>query len=387
MRSAGSFFLALTGAEVSVKPFPLLTRAACISSAFIALAACQKHEAATPAPRPVVAVAAQADNHTPMSALPGQIQSRYSTPLSFRINGKVLERRVRLGDRVKAGQVVARLDPADAAKNAASARAQLDAAEHQLVYARQQLDRDRAQTAENLIAPAQLEQTQNAFANALAQRNQTQQQAGLAADQLRYATLTADRAGVITAEQADTGQNVNAGQAIYTLAWSGDIDVICDVPEAALTSFAVGQQASVSMPALPGRTFQARVRELSPAADAQSRTWRAKLTLESPAPEVRLGMTADVAFASSAKTGAKAFTVPSTALFHDKGQPAVWIVKKPGDALELRRVEVARYGERTVTLSSGVQDGERIVWQGVHTVSAGEKVRVVAPLHPEDFAS
>jgi membrane fusion protein, multidrug efflux system len=379
--------LALTGAEVCVKPFPLLTRAAIVPLACIVLAGCQRHETAAPAPRPVVAVAAQADNRTPMSALPGQIQSRYSTPLSFRINGKILERRVRLGDRVKAGQVVARLDPADTEKNAASARAQLDAAEHQLVYAKQQLDRDRAQAAENLIASAQLEQTQNAYASALAQRNQAQQQAGLASDQARYATLIADRAGVITAEQADTGQNVNAGQAIYTLAWSGDIDVICDVPEAALASFAVGQQANVSMPALPGRTFQARVRELSPAADTQSRTWRAKLTLESPAPEVRLGMTADVAFASNANGNAKAFTVPSTALFHDKGLPAVWIVKQPGDALELRRVEVARYGERTVTLSSGVQDGDRIVWQGVHTVSAGEKVRVVAPLHPEDFAS
>jgi membrane fusion protein, multidrug efflux system len=331
-------------------------------------------------------MAALADSKAPSSTLPGQVQSRYSTPLSFRINGKILERRVRLGDSVKAGQVVAKLDPADAEKNSASARAQLDAAEHQLVYAKQQLDRDRAQAAENLIAPAQLEQTQNAYASALAQRNQAQQQAGLAGDQLRYATLTADRAGVITAEQADTGQNVNAGQAVYTLAWSGDIDVLCDVPEASLAAFAVGQQAKVSLPALPGRSFTARVRELSPAADAQSRTWRAKLTLDSPTPDVRLGMTADVAFAATNAPN-KAFTIPSTALFHDKGQPAVWIVKKPGDALELRRVEVARYGERTVTLSGGIEPGERIVWQGVHTVSAGEKVRVVAPLHPEDFAS
>jgi membrane fusion protein, multidrug efflux system len=375
------------GAEVPVKCSPSLARAAMPALVCLAFAACQRHEAPAPAPRPVVAMAAQADQHTPRSALPGQVQSRYSTPLSFRINGKILERRVRLGDSVKAGQVVARLDPADAEKNSASARAQLDAAEHQLVYAKQQLDRDRAQAAENLIAPAQLEQTQNAYASALAQRNQAQQQAGLAGDQLRYATLTADRAGFITAEQADTGQNVNAGQAVYTLAWSGDIDVICDVPEASLAAFAVGQQASITLPALPGRTFKARVRELSPAADAQSRTWRAKLTLDAPTRDVRLGMTADVAFDAAQTTAGASFTIPSTALFHDKGQAAVWIVKKPGDALELRRVQVARYGERTVTLSGGVEAGERVVWQGVHTVSAGEKVRVVAPLHPEDFAS
>jgi hypothetical protein len=101
-------------------------------------------------------------------------------------------------------------------------------------------------------------------------------------------------------------------------------------------------------------------------------------------------MTADVAFAqstaSASGTPGQSFTLPSTALFHAGNLPAVWIVKAD-NALELRRVEVSRYGERTVTVSQGIAAGERIVWQGVHTVSAGEKVRVVPPLHPEDFAS
>jgi RND family efflux transporter MFP subunit len=363
-------------------------RSACSVILIAALAACGRKEAPPAAPRPVVAVAAKADGDLPAATLPGQIEARYSTPLSFRVGGKIVERRVRLGDAVKAGQIVARLDPADASKNAASAAAQLEAAQHQLVYAKQQLDRDRAQAAENLIAPAQLEQTQNAYAAALAQRKQAAEQAALSTDQLRYTTLAADHAGVITSEQADTGQNVTAGQSVYTLAWSGDIDVACDVPEGALAAFAVGQSASVTLAALPGKTFAARVRELSPAADPQSRTWRAKLTLQAPTPEVRLGMTADVAFARTAAAPHEGvFTLPATALFHDNGHPAVWVVKAPENALELRRVEVARYGERTVTVTRGLTDGERVVWQGVHTVSAGEKVRAVAPLHPEDFAS
>jgi len=79
--------------------------------------------------------------------------------------------------------------------------------------------------------------------------------------------------------------------------------------------------------------------------------------------------------------------VPATALFHDGREPAVWIVKPEADTLELRRVQVLRYDARTVTLSQGLAAGERVVWQGVHTVSAGEKVRPVPPLHPEDFAS
>ncbi|WP_371321304.1 efflux RND transporter periplasmic adaptor subunit [Achromobacter seleniivolatilans] len=353
----------------------------------LAVSACGRKEAPAPAPRPVVAMPAQADERLPAWTLPGEVQARYNTPLSFRVGGKIIERQVRLGDNVTPGQIVAKLDPADATKNAAAARAALSAAQHQLDYARQQLDRDRAQARENLIAATQLEQTRNSYASALAQRDQAAQQAALSADQLKYTTLQADHAGVITAEQADTGQNVAAGTPVYQLAWAGDIDAICDVPESVLAGLAVGQRASVTLGPLPGQTFTAILREIAPAADPQSRTYRAKLTLESPSPEVRLGMTANISFDNRSANGLTTYTVPATALFHDGKDPAVWVVKPQEDTLELRRVQVLRYDARTVTLSQGLNAGERVVWQGVHTVAAGEKVRAVAPLHPEDFAS
>lgn len=352
----------------------------------LALAGCGGNEAEAPAPRPVVAMPAQADATLPAWTLPGEVQARYSTPLSFRVGGKIIERLARLGDMVKPGQIVAKLDPADAAKNAASARAQLSAAQHQLDYAKQQLQRDRDQAKENLIAANQLEQTRNAYAAALAQRDQATQQAALSANQFKYTALAADHAGIITAEQADTGQNVAAGQAVYRLAWSGDIDALCDVPESMLAGLTIGQRASVTLTPLPGQTFTAVLRELAPAADPQSRTYRAKLTLASPSPEVRLGMTANIRFDNRQTDGAATYTLPATALFHDGAEPAVWIVKPQEDTLELRRVQVLRYNARTVTLYQGLQSGERVVWQGVHAVSAGEKVRAVPPLHPEDFA-
>ncbi|CUJ15112.1 efflux RND transporter periplasmic adaptor subunit [Achromobacter kerstersii] len=353
----------------------------------LAVSACGRNEAPPPAPRPVVAMPAKADERLPAWTLPGEVQARYSTPLSFRVGGKITERLVRLGDTVTPGQVVAKLDPADATKNAAAAKAQLSAAQHQLEYARQQLDRDRAQARENLIAANQLEQTRNAYASALAQRDQAAQEAALSADQLKYTTLHADHAGLITAEQADTGQNVAAGTPVYQLAWSGDIDAIFDVPESVLAGLAVGQRASVTLGPLRGKTFTAVLREIAPAADPQSRTYRVKLTLESPSPDVRLGMTANISFDNRSAADVETYTVPATALFHDAKDPAVWVVKPEANTLELRRVEVLRYDARTVTLSGGVKAGERVVWQGVHTVSAGEKVRPVAPLHPEDFAS
>ncbi|KVS65405.1 efflux RND transporter periplasmic adaptor subunit [Burkholderia cepacia] len=355
------------------------SRAVLLVGTALVLAACHPKESAPPAPRPVVALPAHADDAAVARTLPGEIQPRYATPLSFRIAGKIIERKVRLGDTVKVGQVVALLDPSDVEKNAAT---------HSLAFAKQQLDRDRAQARENLIATAQLEQTENSYTSALAQRDQAQQQLALARNQLRYATLVADHAGYITAEQADTGQNVSAGQPVYQLAWSGDVDVVSDVPEAALASLTPGHAASVTLPSLPGRQFAAKVREIAPAADPQSRTYRVKLTLAAPDPAIRLGMTASVAFDGAPAAGdAPSITLPATALFHDGAQPAVWVVRTKDDTLELRRVDVARFNERTVTVSHGLQPGERVVLQGVHTVSAGEKVRAIAPLHPEDFAS
>lgn len=360
---------------------------AALCGAFL-LTACHERAPVAATPRPVVAVAIHPDGIPPEVSLPGDVEARYSTPLSFRVGGKIIERDVRLGDTVKAGQVVARLDPTDLQKSLANAQAQLDAAQHRFTFAKQQLERDSAQAKENLIAPAQLEQTQDAYASAAAQRDAAQAQLSLARNQLAYAALVADHAGVITAEQADTGQNVTAGQPVYGLAWSGDVDVVSDAPESALASLAVGSKAQVTLPALPGKRFDARVREVSPAADPQSRTYRVKLTLASPDPQVRLGMTAQVAFASTQnQSGAHPFTLPVTALFHDGASPAVWVVRAGSDTLELRRVSVGRYDERTISVTQGLQEGDRVVYQGVHTVSAGEHVRVVPPLHPEDFAS
>ena len=359
--------------------------------ALAGLGACGKKPEAAPSPRPVVSMTVHPDGHGATASWPGTVQARYATPLSFRVNGKIVERSVHLGDTVKPGQVLARLDPADYDRNAASAQAQYDAAQHRVVFAEQQLDRDAAQAKANLIARAQLEQTQDAYASAMAQRDQAKQQLALAQDQRRYTQLVADHAGIITAENADTGQNVQSGQPVYQLAWSGDVDVVSDLPENAIGALHTGDAAQVTLPALPGRHYAAAVRELAAAADPQSRTWRVKLTLEQPGADVRLGMTANIVLAGNAANATQAdsgtFTIPATALFHDGNVPALWIVQGADNVLQLRRVSVSRYDARTITVTQGLKDGERIVLQGVHTVTAGEKVHPIAPLHPEDFAS
>lgn len=352
----------------------------------ILLSACHQREAVVPEAKPVVALAVHPDANNASASLPAQVQARYSTPLSFRVGGKIIERRVRIGDSVKAGQTVALLDPTDLRNNLANARALLAAAEHRLSFAKQQLDRDQAQAHANLIAAAQLEQTQDAYATALAQRDSARAQMALATDQLRYTALTADHDGVVTSEDADTGQNMQATQAVYHVDWTGDVDIVCDAPERALNALTIGARARVTLAALPGKTLEARVREVSPAADSESRTWRVKLTLAAPGPQVRLGMTANVMFdVADDSASVEPFTLPVTALFHKGENPAVWVVRNGSNTLELRPVTIERYDERTVSVSSGLHDGDRVVLQGVHAVSSGQQVQAVPPLHQENF--
>jgi len=357
------------------------------SSALLALGACGRHAPAAAPPAVVVAQAVHPESRQALDALrfPAEVTSRYANAASFRVAGKLIERVVRLGDPVHQGQVLARLDPADAQQQVTSAEAALQAAAHRLSFAQQQLDRDRAQDAQNLIAANQLEQTQDAYTAALAARDQAAAQLALAHNALQYTTLRAEHDGAITSENADTGQVVAAGQTVYGVAWSGDTDIILDAPESQLSELSIGDQASISFPVLPSRRFAARVREIAPAADPQSRTYRVKLSLTPPDRDVRLGMSGEAILFPSAATDSgpgagKVFVLPATAIFHQGSQPAVWIVRPADSTLELRAVTALRYGDRTTTVTDGLHDGEHVVLAGVHTVYAGEQVHAVAPL-------
>ena len=363
-----------------------LTRLTVVTAVALALAACHK---AKEAPAPLAAVVALPVHSVAGTGgkmtYPVEVTARYSNPMAFRVPGKLIERTVRIGDIVKKGEVVARLDPLDAQKQAASAQASLRAAEHRLLFAKQQLDRDTAQSAQNLIAANQLEQTQDAFTAAQSRREEAAAQWVLASNNLKYTTLAADHDGLITSENADTGQVVSAGQAIYGLAWSGDVDITLDAAASDLSRISIGQAANVTFPALAGRSYEARVREITPTADPQSRTYRIKLTLTQPDETVRLGMTGDAILSplpaeAGAASSAKTFAVPATALFHKDNIPAVWVVGPTNSTLELRPVTVRSYTDHSIMVTGGLKDGETVVLSGVHTVYVGERVSPVRPL-------
>ncbi len=348
-----------------------------------ALSACGAREPAEPPPRPAPAVEVRPDADPAVWTAPGVIAAPESTPLSFRQAGLILRRHAGLGDAVRAGQILAELDPGPWRQNLESAQARHQAAREALDVAERQWRRDQAQGREGLIAQAQAEQTRAQLARARAEFEQSRQALAHARDQMAYTRLAAGHDGVIVAEQAWTGQNVAAGQPVYTLAWGDGLEAVVDLPERRVAEIEPGQAAEVEPVARPGARLAARVREVARAADPANLGFRVKLRLDSVDPALRLGMTATVRFRAPGAAGAR-YTLPATALFHREDRPAVWVVDADG-ALALRPVEVAAYGADTVTISAGIEPGQVVLAQGAHTVSEGQRVQAV-PYQPHAAA-
>lgn len=292
----------------------------------------------------------------------GEIRARHEAQLGFRIGGKIVERLVDMGMRVKAGQALMRLDAGDAALQLGSAEAQ-----HRLAEA--DVQRFRKLRSKGFVSQAALDAKETALKAAAAQ-------AGLARNQSGYTTLHAEHAGVIAATLAEAGQVVAAGQPVLRLAHDGEREVEIAIPESQLTNLKVGAAAEiVLLTAGDGAApLAGRLRELSPVADPASRTYAARVTLTQPSPGVALGMTARVRFTTDKKSDG--LLIPLTAIFQQDKLAAVWIVAADR-SVSLRPVQVAAYRNDGAVIASGLAAGERIVSNGVHRLAAGEKIRII----------
>ncbi len=293
----------------------------------------------------------------------GEIHARNEAQLAFRLGGKLIERRVDAGAAVKAGQVLARLDPADTGLQAGAAEAQYRQAEADT-------RRYRELHASGFISPAALEAKEASLKSIAAQ-------AGLARNQADYTELRADRNGVIAATMAEVGQVVGAGQPVLSLAQDGGREVAISIPESQLAGLRVGATADVTLWAGDATRYRGRLRELAPAPDPVSRTYPARVALGNEAAQLALGMTARVQFGPAIKsaTGGR-FLVPLSALFQQGDQAAVWVVAADR-SVSLRKVRVAAYRDDGAEIADGLVAGERIVSAGVHKLASGEKIRIV----------
>lgn len=329
------------------------------------------------APTPVLVTRPGGGAAAAAAAYPGEVRAREESALSFRLAGNLVRREVDAGARVRRGEVLAVLDPGDQQLQAKAAQAQLSAAQAELV--RIKGDRDRyAQLVEGqLISRSGFEAQEAAYRAALGQVEAAQAQWDVARNQAAYTRLRAPRDGVIASRQAEAGQVVAAGQTVYTLAADGGREVAIHLPESRIRGFRVGQPAEVELWSAPGRRLPARIREIAPAADPQTRTYAARVELlGEAAAAVELGQSARV-FLTGADADA-ALSVPLSAVQRGEGgATAVWVVDPRTRRAHARPVELGPYGSDGVPVVAGLQAQDWVVVAGGHLLREGQAVQPV----------
>src|SRR5512139_3214284 len=358
-----------------MKAFPALTLLVLL------LAACGREapQASPPDIRPVRAEQVGTRSAAHGTRYAGEVRARYETDLAFRVAGRVNTRTAEVGTLVQAGQVIATLDPHDYALAASAARAQLTAAEAEARMARQDVQRFAELRAQNFISQAEFDRRRTTAETAEAQVRQLRADAARQGNQQAYTRLSVPHAGVVTAISFEAGQVVAAGQPVAKLARTGELEVRIDVPENALDVLRAAPDLRIRLWSAPDREYAGRLRELSPVADASSRTYSARVSLLRPDAAVKLGMTATVEVGGES---APNLSVPQTALFKVDDRPQVWVVDRQTQKVAARSVQIGELNGDRAAIVSGLGAGEWVVTAGVHKIAPGQQVRLVQSGQP-----
>jgi len=302
----------------------------------------------------------------------GIVEARVQSDLGFRVAGKILERSVSVGERVQKGQVLMRLDSVDLKLAFAAQQANVEAARAKYIQANADEARYAALVKSGAVSRQEYDQARAARDSAQAQLAAAEAQARVSNNSSEYAVLLADADGVIVRTLSEPGQVVAAGQTVIQLAHDGPREALINLPEGVRPD--LGTMASAR---LYGRDqmYQARLRELSDAADPASRTFAARYVLEGEAASAPLGSTVTIGLLTKQTSGSQCVQLPVGAI-HDRGNgPGVWIVDDKSE-VKFRSVTIASIGKEEVVVSGGVQAGEKVVALGAHLLHEGQIVNL-----------
>ena len=353
--------------------FALLLPAAAI------LAGCGSEAKVAPeAVRPVKAVVVGEAARERTLSYSGVVRPRVESAIGFRVAGKIVERRVNIGDRVEVGQVIARLDDTDLKLAEGSAKAALAAARTRREVAIENLARARMLLPKAFIAKATYDARKNEMDAAVGAFETAEAQLAQAANAVGYATLRADKAGIVTAVRAEPGQVVNAGTSVIVLAEAGETEIAIVVPEQDVARLTVGQPIGLTLWAGPRTSLKGRIREISAQADSESRTYAVRATVDEPPANMRLGMTATVSI--RVEDAAASVVVPLAAVTESGGSTVVFTVEPASRTVRRKPVTLVATAPEGVRVASGLEPGEIVVTAGVQFLRDGMKVRLPADL-------
>jgi RND family efflux transporter MFP subunit len=339
-----------------------------------AVSGCDKPAPPASQARPVRTVTVEQRAGGEIVSLTGQVRAKDQASLAFRLDGRMIERLVNVGDVVAAGQVVARLEPQIQQSALRSAQANLSSVEAQLSEAKITFWRQQELLKDGWTSRANFDKAQHNLETLQGQVDAAQGQLRIAQEQLSYTVLSADGPSAVTAVGAESGEVLHAGQMVVQVARQGGRDAVFDVPEQLMRTGPRDPVVDIALTNEPQVQATGRVREVSPQADPATRTFQVKVGITDPPEAMRLGATVTGRITLSAPSGME---IPASALTKTDGGPAVWIVDPHSQTVTLRTVAVLRYDPATVVISQGLETGDRVVTAGAQTLRPGQKVQLV----------
>src|SRR6202795_2323181 len=345
-----------------------MKRIALIIAVGLPLAACSKEQPKKVAIRPVRVITVQHALSGDTISLTGQIQAKDPINLAFRIGGRLLERNVTVGDPVKPGQVVARIEPQDFRNVLRSAEADLASTQAVLANSKGTEGRQGELLSKGFTTQAQYDQAEQQMKTAQAQVDSAQARLQNAKDNLTYTDLKSDVEGSVTAKGAESGEIVAAGRMILQVAKQGDRYAVFNVPSQLIRQSPKDPKVTVFLSDDPTIVTTGRVREVAPQADTATGTYGVKVALSNPPDAMRLGATV----VGQVKVQSEpVIQIPGTALTQSEGKPAVWVVDPDKKTVSLRSVIIGRFNTSSVVVSQGLKDGDLVVTAGAQALRAG----------------
>lgn len=355
-------------------------RGLAVSAAVLLLAglsACSRPAVAPEPVRAVRTVKVGAEALTGGVDYAGDVRARTESRLGFRVGGKLVRRAVELGDTVRAGQLLAQLDPQDLKLAQEAAQAGLLAAQTSHDQALADQRRTKELFDQGFVSAAELERRDNTLKSAAASLAQARAQLNVQGNQAGYAQLLADVSGVVTGVDAEPGAVLGAGTPVLRIAQDGARDVVFQVPEdkvRAMRALLARKNALVVAIWGTDQVVPATLRELAAAADPATRTFVAKADIGRA--DVRLGQTATVSVANGQTVGAApAIKLPLEAVAEQSGRTVVWLFDANSGTVQAQPVTLAAHEGRRAVIAAGLKPGQEVVVAGVHALTPGLKVK------------
>ncbi|RZN12762.1 efflux RND transporter periplasmic adaptor subunit [Bradyrhizobium genosp. SA-3] len=343
---------------------------------FVALAIPAKEASTVSDPRqepPMVRLITAARVSGSERGFTGTIGARVEGNLGFRVAGKIVERLVNIGEQVKSGQPLMRIDETDLRLALTAKRNAVAAARATVV----QTDADERRYA-NLVndgwtSRQRYEQAKAASDTAKAQLAAAEAEAGVAENQATYSVLVADADGTVTQTLGEPGQVVSAGQTVVRLAQAGPREAVVTLPETIRP--AIGSLAEASLYGNDGHRYTAHLRQLSDSADAQTRTYEARYVLDGEAAVAPLGATVTIRLAS--QEAKPEVQVPLGAVLDNGRMTGVWVFDSATSTVRFQSIKLLRVTSETAVIS-GSNSGDQIVSLGAHLLHEGARVRTAS---------